>query len=362
MYNQRMKLAIDCRMLGSGGIGSYLSALLPFFFNRYECYLIGRLKDLEIFQNNKNIKIIPCDINTFSLKELLCFSKEILKQINSCEAYYTPYCNIPSGIKIPIFSTIHDVVFLDIDGLSSKLGRFIRKCFYQRAINKSKIIFTVSNFSKERIQEKLHCKNTEMKVTYNALPHWFSSKKSNLIEKKDIVLFVGNIKKHKGLHTLLPAFKTATKPVDEGGFNLKAQLVIVGNAENFRTKDSSIMEEIDAMPREYVKFTGKISDEELFNLYSSARLLVQPSLYEGFGMPPLEALSLGTNVVISDIPVFQEIYEGFPVTFFKTENSNDLAKKIAETWLKSEPQNLPEKYSFEKTAQIIFENIDSKII
>ena len=126
-----MKIAIDCRMIGSGGIGSYISALLPYFINRYKCVLLGNKKDLEKFENNQNVSIIECNIKTFSLKELFLFPKNILKKINECDVYYTPYCNIPSGIKIPIYSTIHDVVFLDIKGLASKLGTLIRKFFYQ---------------------------------------------------------------------------------------------------------------------------------------------------------------------------------------------------------------------------------------
>ena len=66
-----MKIAIDCRMIGSGGIGSYISALLPYFINRYKCVLLGNKKDLEKFENNQNVSIIECNIKTFSFKDLL---------------------------------------------------------------------------------------------------------------------------------------------------------------------------------------------------------------------------------------------------------------------------------------------------
>ena len=76
-------------------------------------------------------------------------------------------------------------------------------------------------------------------------------------------------------------------------------------------------------------------------------------------MPPLEALSLGTNVVISDIPVFKEIYEGFPVTYFKTADSKDLSEKILQTYDLPSPENLPEKYSFKNTSDIIINTFRS---
>lgn len=353
-----MKLAIDCRMLGSGGIGSYLSALLPFFTRHYECVLIGRDEELSRL-SFPGARFVSCDVSTFSLRELLHFPRFLLDEINSCAAYYTPYCNIPGGIKVPVFSTIHDVVFLDVPGLSSCAGTVARRWFYQRAVDKSATVFTVSNFSRERIQSNLRCKRTHVVVTYNALPPWFEAAGQERLQKDRTILFVGNIKRHKGLHTLLPAFSLATRPESEGGHGMDARLVIVGNAENFRTGDATILSEIDAMPAERIEFTGRISDDQLRNLYRSARILVQPSQYEGFGMPPLEALSLGTNVVLSDIPVFREIYDGFPVTFFKCGDAEDLARKIAEVWTMPPPEKLPHRYSFEETARIIFAQIDA---
>ena len=218
--------------------------------------------------------------------------------------------------------------------------------FYKHAINKSKAIFTVSKFSSERIKYHLHPKKPVI-ITYNSVPEWFI--KSENINKKNDILFVGNIKKHKGLHILVQAFNNAMKQ------GLNANLLIVGNSNNFRSADSTIFEEISL--NKNIKFTGKISDEELKNIYESSRLLVQPSLYEGFGMPPLEALTMGTNVLISDIPVFKEIYKDFPVTYFKSEDVEDLTDKIIDCFNKENPLNLPEIYSFKRTSDIIIKTI-----
>ncbi len=334
-------------MIDSGGIGSYISALLPFFIQNNKCLLIGRKDDLVQYESSQNVSIIDCQINTFSIKELLFFPKNISSRINKCDIFYSPYCNIPSGIKIPIYSTIHDVVFLDVPNLAGKLGTIVRKVFYKYAVYKSKKIFTVSNFSKDRICKHLKTKKDSVIVTYNALPHWFSDNVTQNIQKEDYILFVGNIKAHKGLHTLLPAFNMA---LNNG---LKSKLYIVGNSDNFRTGDDKIKDELDKLPEGSVVFTGKISDEELKLTYQKAKLFVQPSLYEGFGMPPLEALNLGTNVVLSDIPVFKEIYNEFPLTFFNAGNSQDLCKKILESYSKETPVSIPHIYSFNKTYDII---------
>lgn len=353
-----MKIAIDCRMTGKSGIGSYLDSLLPYFINEYDCLLLGNKENIEkkfslsINSSSKKTTILDCNIKTFSVKETLFFPKSLTNLINKCDLYYSPYCNVPSKIKIPVFTTIHDIVFLDIFGIASKIGTFVRKLFYLRAIYRSKIIFTVSEFSKSRIQEKLKCKK-QIIVTYNAVPPYITKKSDDENFQKDdfSILFVGNIKKHKGLKILIDAFKKLICDIPQ------AKLIIVGDSQNFRTEDNEIFTEIKTLPKNSVIFTGKISDEKLKKYYEKSTVLVQPSYYEGFGMPPLEALYCKTNVIISDIPVFKEIYKNFPVTFFECGNSNDLFTKIKNCLETSENSklniNIQDIYSFEKTFSII---------
>ena len=347
-----MKIAVDCRMVGSSGIGVYIEELLPHFVKNYECFLFGNEKNL--IQYKDSAQIFNCNIKPFSFNEIFSFPKTLLKEINQCSLYYTPYCNIPGGVRVPIFSTIHDIVFLDVNGLTSTFGKIARKFFYWHAIKKSKTLFTVSEFSKSRIQKHFNCKNLPIVVTYSALSQKLVDAKKSFFEndksfqKKNQILYVGNIKKHKGLSTLLDAFSLAQKN------GLDAKLIIVGSAKNFRTKDDSIFSKIENLPEDKIQFTGFISNEELFTLYASSRLLVQPSLYEGFGLPPLEAMWFRTRALISDIPVFKEVYKDFPVVFFESENEKDLAQKMISCMndFSALPQfNNP--YSFEKTYNII---------
>ncbi|WP_407429159.1 glycosyltransferase family 4 protein [Treponema sp.] len=358
-----LRIAIDCRMIGSGGIGSFISELIPWFLEENECLLIGTHEQCTPFVRMQNVEFCFCDTKPFSLSEILNFPSEVLEKINSYNYYFTPYCNIPGGINIPVFSTIHDVVFLDVKGLTGFSGRLIRKEFYKRAVNYSKAVFTVSNFSKERILHHLHCKKP-LEVIYNAAPAYLKQPFENeLPAKKNQILFVGNIKKHKGLKTLLEAFEKASNSSSE--FN--SNLVIVGNAENFRTGDEETVNKINVLIENGAKisFTGRISNDELKYLYASSRLLVQPSLYEGFGMPPLEALTMGTRAIISDIPVFKEIYQDLPVTFFKAGDSEDLCRKLLlcsdEPFSEEENSLIQNKYSYKDSAKKIIEVMRRKL-
>lgn len=330
-----MKIAVDMRMSGKSGIGTFLDEIIPFFKDSGN----------EIYFSCPKVK-------QFSLKEIFCFPKSELKKINSCDAYFTPYCNIPGGIKIPIYSTIHDVVFLDVKGLTSSFGKFARKWFYKRAVSTSKSIFTVSEFSKKRILENLRCKKN-INVVYNGLPSYFDEP-ADFGPKENSIIFIGNIKKHKGLSILLEAFCS----ILEQRKDLK--LIIVGSNENFRSKDekiSSIIDDINSRYPDSITFTGFVENNRLRELLSKSKLLVQPSLYEGFGIPPLQALKCGTNAVLSDIEVFKEIYGDSPVHFFQSEDSKDLSKTILQA-IDLEPPVYTEKFTYKKTAQAILNVIE----
>lgn len=348
-----MKLAIDCRMCGKSGIGAFIDGILPHFVaSGHDLLLLGldsthKIVSLphEIYAA-PNVTLLPCAIAPFSLTETVFFPRALAKKINACDAFVSPYCNIPSGIHIPLYTTIHDIVFLDMPDLAGKFGTFVRKRFYLRAVKKSCALFTVSDFSRARIIQKLRCKKP-VHVVHSSVPGYLQEPLSPLPAKTDTLIFIGNIKRHKGLHTLIPAFSALRAYCVQNALPAPS-LVIVGTKEHFRTQDSSLQ---DLTQTDGIIFTGFISNEKLKHVLSEAKLLVQPSLYEGFGLPPMEALCCGTRALVSDIPVFKEVYEGLPVSYFATEDSDDLARKLIALWQES-PLITPQKnrYSFKKTA------------
>lgn len=353
-------------MSGKSGIGTFLDGILPYMIESCDYVIllgtpentIARLKlsfcENET-QNTSKIDFIPYSAKLFSLKEALFFPRQISDKINECDIFFTPYCNIPSGIKVPIFSTIHDVVFLDVPNLTGFCGKQIRKLCYKYAVLRSSAIFTVSEFSRGRILQTLHPKKPVF-VVYNGIPSYLESTSntesiSRTADKTNTLLYIGNIKKHKGLSCLLDAFPEVYSKT-------QAKLIIVGSKSNFRTKDQSIESKLDAFPKEQVEFTGYIPDEKLKEKIQSAKVLVQPSLYEGFGIPPLQALCCKTKAVISDIPVFKEIYGKLPVTFFEVGNSQDLSAKLIQAWNDgTELKDFSNPYSYKKTAKLIMDSI-----
>lgn len=351
-----MKIAIDCRTLGNSGIGVYLREILKYILKEdAEFLLIGDIEKLKKY-SSKNIKILDCKIKPFSLGEILSFPR---KEINKYDSFYSPNFNIPYGLKINIFSTIHDVVFLDVDGVVSQIGRLIRKYYLSRALKVSKKIFTVSKFSKKRISYHFG-KEDKIIIGYNGISSYLkeSIKTSEIdilkkykLNTKGYIIYVGNIKKHKGLKTLLEATNDI---LDE-----KLKLVIVGENKNFKTSDKKIEKILLKNKNKNIIFTGRVLDEELKILLKNSKTLIQPSLYEGFGIPPLEALYLGVKPIISDIEVFKELYLNLPVVFFKVGDKKDLKTQIKkyEPQYQKENVKLMKEFDYKNTSKIIYDTI-----
>lgn len=307
-----MKIAIDCRYMGKSGIGRVCEGILDNLdYKAHSYYLIG---DPTKLVNYKDAEIVVDLTNPFSKKGLLSFPKELNK---ICDCIIIPNFIIPFGIKIPVYSIIHDLIFLDLPEVTTKgfVDRTVKKYLLKRCVKKSVKIACVSGFTKSRCEYYYPKFTDKFYVNYIGLSKDVLNYKNDVKEKQNTIIYVGNVKPHKGLKTLIEAYKML--PV--GKYRLK----IIGEREGFLTgMDSS---DLNA---EGVEFTGKLSNNELLNEIASASFLVQPSLYEGFGLPPLEALYLGTKPIISDIPVFREIYGESGVLFFKCGDAEDLKNLI----------------------------------
>ena len=110
-----------------------------------------------------------------------------------------------------------------------------------------------------------------------------------------------------------------------------------------------------------INFMTNASNQEVYDIISKSEVLVSPSYYEGFGIPPLEAMYLNTNVIISDINVYKEIYKDYPVTFFKSGDSKSLYQALRDfsyTAINVEAK-INNQYNYELTAKAVLNNITS---
>ena len=246
--------------------------------------------------------------------------------------------------------TIHDLSFLRYPKWFSRTYYYFYKVSTIINARSSREILTVSNFSKQEIIELLSVPKSKIKVLYNAqaFPIIESTRKA----KGKYILCVSSIDPRKNLIRLVKAYHLIKN-------HYKIDLIIVGGK-------SSHFSPIEELKDTSIIWKGRVSDDELGDLYKNADLFVYPSLYEGFGIPPLEAMANGCPVLLSDIPVFHEIFEKATI-FFNPTNIDDIASKISylldnesvANKLIAEGYKCVKRYSWDKSAEILLGIINS---
>ena len=225
-------------------------------------------------------------------------------------------------------------------------------------IKYSKHIITVSEYSKKEISDYFGVDKDKISIVYNGVDNKFKPKK--LPNQDRYILGVSSVAYHKNIIRLIESFLLLK--------NNYIKLYIVGSLNKKIYGKESLKIINLAKKNQNIKYLGRVDDDKLIELYSNAVCFVYPSLYEGFGIPPLEAQACGCPIVISDIPVFKEVYANSAL-FFNPYDPEDMAKKIEniidssnmrKELIQKGFKNV-KKYTWENSARQFF-NILNKVI
>ena len=210
--------------------------------------------------------------------------------------------------------TIHDLSFLENPKWFSRAYYWWYKVMTPLAVRTSQHIITVSAFSKQEIRRfYTFLKEQDITVIYNATDEsLFRPLPQIQAPTERFALAVSSLDPRKNFNRLIEAFK------DIQG----CKLYIVGARHRVFTQ-----QENKAAQQDNIHYLGRVTDEELVQLYNQAVCFIFPSLYEGFGLPPIEAMSCGCPVLVSDIPVLREVC-GDAATYFDPYNPYDIRKVI----------------------------------
>ena len=273
----------------------------------------------EIFENDPNIITIPLPVHTssMSLKNAYIDSttiQNIAEKEGADIIHFTYNWSFPFRKKVPCILTIHDVIpFTFRESMGFFTNHFLYKLGTLLACRLNDMITTVSEFSKRDIVKKVGVPAEKIKVIPNGLRE--PTKPNDLIKKNleerfhlenGFILTVGGIYERKNIVRLIHAF---SKMVKQHGYSGK--LLITGKVSG-GLYDVKMKKLCDAVVKETemekrVIFTGFISDEELDSLLRRADFLVYPSLYEGFGLPTIEAMQVGTPAITSNVTGTAEV-------------------------------------------------------
>jgi len=289
--------------------GYYSKKLIDPNFINSKPYTIKSL----VLKNQKIKKII---------RKLINFSSKILSP--QFDLYWEPNFIPLDGVKAKkLITTVHDFSFMLYKEFHPKERiEYYEKFFFKNVI-KSDFIITGSNYSKQEIIEKLDFSEDKIRVIYHGINHdVFKVHENNEVDfelPSEFILCVGSIEPRKNLKGLLKAYSL----LDENLKN-KYKLVLVGFSG---WENKEIMTLINEN-KNSIFYLGFLSDEELAKVYNRASCFVFPSFYEGFGLPPLEAMACGTPVVASRASSIPEVCLD-TVEYFNPNDIDEISEKIS---------------------------------
>lgn len=270
------------------------------------------------------------------------------------ELYWQPNFIPNDGIKAKkIITSVHDFSFLLYREFHPKERIEYFDNYFFKNLKRSDMIITGSNFSKNEILHHTDFSENQVRVIYHGIDRslfrLYPEPKVDFELPKAYILSVGSIEPRKNLLGLLKAYNLLDKALKE-----RYKLVLVG----FKGWENQEIMELIEQNKERIEYLGFISDEELAKVYALASLFVFPSFYEGFGLPPLEAMACGTPVVCSNSSSLPEV-GGDAVVYCQADDIEDISQKIervlSDTNLQKEMSQRgleqAKKFSWEKSAQ-----------
>ena len=271
--------------------------------------------------------------------------------------------------SIPQCVVVHDLSFLHYPSFVKKAHLLYFKNQTPAFLKKAKRIATVSEFSKADIMKQYAVDGDKIDVVYSAVKYGYAPVDSGTKEMikeqyadgKEFFIYVGAIHPRKNLMNLLKAFSIFKKRLKSN-----MQLIIAGR---LAWKFDEFTEGLKTYKyREDVKLLGYLPQQELIKLTGSAYALIYPSFFEGFGVPPLEAMNCGVPVIASSVSSIPEIC-GDAALFVNPESIEDMADKMMilykDEQLRSElitkGNRQAKKYSWDITADLLWQSIDKTI-
>jgi glycosyltransferase involved in cell wall biosynthesis len=310
-----MRIAIDARKLHDFGIGTYIRNVLAGLAridHETEYVALCRPSDTEaISELGPNFRAVPETARPYSIGEQIRIPISLARE--RAHLLHEPHYVLPPATRCHTVVTIHDCIHLMFPQyLPGRLAHLYARGAMWSAVHQSDRILTVSEASKRDILRFFRIHSDKVEVIYNAIDERFLSPPDE--ERVDQVrqryqldhpflLYVGNIKPHKNLERLIDAFgRVRAQGLDH------LRLVIIGDEIS---KYPALRQAVHRHRLDkHVRFLGFQPHHTLAAFYHLARAFAFPSLYEGFGLPPLEAMACGTPVVTSNVSSLPEIAGG----------------------------------------------------
>ena len=337
-----VKIAIDIRRMTEFGVGTYIRNVVRTLgrLDRENKYLLigSPAKVEEIGALPPNFHTVPLLAPDRSFQGYREFRTAL--QRLSCDLVHIPNLfSVPRALPCPYVMTVHDM--LDHMSRTRERSGFWRSFHFQmtkRVLAGAARIFAVSNFTRNEIEKLFDIPPDRVEVVYNAIDERFlhghaSAADRDLIARRyqvtyPFLLYAGRISPHKNVVRMIEAFSALKTELERDQAYPDLKLIIIGddlsgNPDLRRTVVRSGVQHD-------VRFLGFVPIEVLRIFYDEAKIFVFPSLYEGFGLPPLEAMVHGTPVVTSNVSSLPEVV-GNAAVLVNPENVFEIMRALHRT-------------------------------
>ncbi len=346
-------LCIDLRWIDSSGVGMYIKGILPGIIEQLRDISIVGLGDLSrlrsfAWSQAANVRLIHCVAGRYSVAEQVQLPRLIP---HGTDLFFSPYYTIPIFYRGRLAVTVHDMSHLVVPEIVGNWKKHTyAKVMYRTVRKRASIIFTVSEFTRsELIRLTRGPRDDNIVATHLGIfPEWYGARERPRMRRRPYFVCVGNIKPYKNIGRLVEAFLAIREGVPH-------DLVIVGQSEGLITGESAEFFARVRSAGERVEMTGFVSHEELLSLIAHADGLIMPSLYEGFGLPPLEAMAAGVPVAVAWAGSLPEVC-GDAALYFDPLKEEDMAERMIEIASNPELRNLLRKRGLERAPSFTWDS------
>jgi glycosyltransferase involved in cell wall biosynthesis len=367
-----LHIAIDARRIRDFGIGTYIRSLVHALggidsVNRYT--LIGTPGDVRTLAGLPE-NFAPAEYSRSDSSALDHAAFPLFLHHLAPDLVHIPLNRVPLLMMRPYVVTVHDMSSLFFDERSG-LRMQLRRYRFRRGLARARRVIAVSDATRRDVQNFMRIPPNRIRRVYNAPDAGFydlsghsHEEHQRILERYQIqypfLLYAGNVRRHKNVPRLVEAFAVLRAQLGDDPKYRDLRLVIIGNtiSQHPAVRQAVIKSRVEHL----VRFLGFVPFDTLRCFYESASAFVFPSRYEGFGLPPLEAMACGTPVVTSNVSSLPEVV-GDAAVLVNPENVFDIARGIREALL-DEPLRAElirrgrlqaARFSWERTARAVLD-------
>lgn len=368
-----MKIAFDIRRVRSFGIGTYIRNVVRTLARLDRGHRYVLIGSPEAFHEMGPLPQ-SFELESFPHPESSARNVFEFHQIVSryrCDVVHVPHLFWrPRYVSCPYVVTVHDLLtFLQPRQEGSPLRRMVQDYLTRRVLRKASRICAVSDFTKHDVMRVFGVPESRIEVTYNAiderfrLGHASEADRAVIAERYQVnypfLLYAGNIKPHKNIGRIIEAFSLLKTELKKDGKFADLRLIIIGDELSQHPDLRRTV--IKSGVQNDVRFLGFVPIEVLRTFYDTAKIFVFPSLYEGFGLPPLEAMAHGTPVVCSNVSSLPEVV-GNAAVLVNPENVFDIMRALHRVLIDQPLRERLKQRSYEQAARFSWEASVSRLI